>query len=77
MTSSVTVTDISARLAGWFLYASRGLIDPEDTAVNQLKIHKDFAEAQLDQILAGRIRINATRRNTTTYPTVEEEEEDE
>ena len=71
VTSSRTIIDVSARLAACFLYMSRGLIDPEDTAKNQLKMHQDYAESQLNDILAGRIRIDATRRNTTTYPTTE------
>lgn len=71
------MTDVSARLAGWFLYTSRGLVDQEDTRNNQLKFHFDYAESVLSDILAGRIRIDATMATAVTYPSVENEDEDE
>lgn len=71
------MTDISVRLAAWFLYTSRGLVDQEDTKNNQLKFHFDYAEGVLSDILAGKLRIDATLATSVTYPTIENEDEDE
>lgn len=68
--------DVSARLAAWFLYTCRGLVDQEDSKNNQLKFHQEYAERVLDDILAGRIRIDATLLTGISYPTVEIEDED-
>jgi len=75
-TTSQTIVDLSARLAGSYLYMSRGMVDSEDASKNQLQVHEEYAEKLLNDIIAGRVRIDATRRNTHTYPTVENIEEE-
>ena len=65
-----TITNIAARLAGYYLYESRGLIDPDNAAQNQVKPSRDYAERQLDDALSNRIRLDATRTADTTYPTI-------
>ena len=68
-----SVVNIAARLAGYYLYESRGMTDPDDTAKNQVKPLRGYAEQQLDDMLSNRIRLDAARTANTTYPTIPSE----
>lgn len=73
---SVTVVDISARLAAVRLYESRGVSDAEDSRLSQMAAAEQRAESTLNDILAGRILITATKQSPKTYPSVETFDDD-
>lgn len=64
------ITDIAARLAGVWLYESRGVEDIEESgkAVHKLTWHKDYARRVLREIRNGIRRLDLL--STVTIPTV-------
>lgn len=65
-----TVKHQMARLAGWWLYTSRGLRDNEQTS-DKMQIHVDEATDTIDRYLSGQMVMNVKRNNyTTPAPTV-------
>jgi len=54
----VTVTDWAARLAGVWLYESRGV---EDETANQIAAHKKMVHGEIDAYMAGTRRLDCLR----------------
>lgn len=74
----VMLTDLSARLAGYYLYSSRGVSDPDDQVKNQVVMHKDYVEEMIARIHCGKLKlIDATATATVTYPVVVESDDEE
>lgn len=60
-TTPVLVTDIAARLAGYWLYTARGTkdYDSKGEAVNRLTLERREALEMLDAIASGKIKTEA------------------
>lgn len=69
-----TIKDIAARLAGVWLYESRGIedFDPEfGRPIHRLQWHRQHAERQLDAIVRGQLDLNKPRSEVgPSAPTV-------
>lgn len=72
--SPATLTNLAVQLAGVWLYESRGVQDfSPDTGfpVHRLRWHSEQAEKTLNDLLSGKLRLNATLvGNGTTAPIV-------
>ena len=68
------ITDIAARLAGCWLYESRGMADLSDESIagnNTVRNHRKYAEKMIDDYAKGRVTLSATfNRMFTNIPTV-------
>lgn len=66
-----TIKDVTARLAGVWLYESRRIEDAEDDEVGRAPYHQKVAEKTLSDIAAGKIRLDVATR--TLYPQIVED----
>lgn len=62
-TIPAVVVDVVARLAGHWLYRSRGFRDT-DAVGDKVTEHYDFAESTIDRLLSGQIVLDAPRSAT-------------
>ena len=60
-----TIIDIVVRIAGVWLYQSRGVRDDDEN--DKMQAHRDRAEEMLNMILSGQMKLDAPR--TGTQPT--------
>lgn len=62
LTVSTVVTNLAAKLAGWWLYSSRGLLEKDDSEVaGKMQGHRKEAEDAINAYLCGARRLNAER----------------
>lgn len=50
------IVDAAARIAGWWLYGSRGFHDA-DAKGDRVQEHREHAESVLDRIVSGQVQI--------------------
>lgn len=64
-TAPSVIKDAAAKIAGSWLYATRGIQDYDDDA-NPVRMRREEAEDMLDRVLSGQVTLSATKASART-----------